>query len=127
VHELPNVKKEQVAHLPGIILHQGFRSVSDLVTRFNRYTDLDAQQAYQDGVRFSWLRLLLKPPAKFLQQYLYCGLCHKGLAGIAAAALWSYYIFLREIKLYDVDWQINQQSSFRDAQKHKKDCKSFFL
>jgi glycosyltransferase involved in cell wall biosynthesis len=108
VHEGPDIQDAPVIKLPGVIWHYGFRDVSDLVIRFNRYTDLDAQQSYQNGQRFSWLRLLLKPPAKFMQQYFWYGMARQGLAGFSLAVLWSYYIFLKEIKLYEIDWKTSK-------------------
>jgi glycosyltransferase involved in cell wall biosynthesis len=105
VHEGPDVKDEPVELLAGTLWHQGFRDMSDLVTRFNKYTDLDAKQAHLSGKRFNLIRLLLKPPAKFLQQYLWYGMYRQGLAGFTLSSLWSYYIFLKEIKLYEIDWQ----------------------
>lgn len=108
VHEVPNVGSEQIIALPGVVWHYGFRNIQDLVTRFNRYTDLDAQQAYLTNVRFSWLRLLLKPPAKFIQQYFWLGLYQKGTAGFTSASLWSFYIFLKEVKLYEIE-HLNQE------------------
>ena len=105
VHEGPDVGDAPVVKLPGIIWHYGFRDISDLVIRFNRYTDLDAQQAHLMGKRFSFLRLLTKPTAKFFQQYLWYGMYRQGMAGFALSGLWSYYIFLKEIKLYDIEWK----------------------
>jgi glycosyltransferase involved in cell wall biosynthesis len=110
VHEGPNIGNAPVIKLPGVIWHYGFRDLSDLVIRFNRYTDLDAQQAHRNGQRFSLLRLLLKPSAKFLQQYLWYGLYRQGLAGFALAGLWSYYMFLKELKLYELDWQVTHHA-----------------
>ena len=114
VHEGPDIQDEPVVLLPGVIWHYGFRDISGLVMRFNRYTDLDAQQAYQNGQRFNWLRLLLKPPAKFIQQYLWYGMVRHGLAGFTLSVLWSYYIFLKEIKLYEIDWRTNKSVSSGD-------------
>ncbi len=105
VHEGPDVKDAPVVKLPGVIWHYGFRDISDLVIRFNRYTDLDAQQAHRNGTRFSLLRLLLKPSAKFVQQYFWYGMFRQGMAGFTLSGLWSFYIFLKEIKLYEIDWK----------------------
>lgn len=107
VHEGPNVGNAPVIKLPGVLWHYGFRDLSDLVIRFNRYSDLDAQQAYRQGKRFNWFRLLLKPPAKFVQQYLWYGMMRHGMAGFALSGLWSYYMFLKELKLYEIDRQTN--------------------
>ncbi len=108
VHEGPDIRDAPVVKLSGVIWHYGFRDVSDLVIRFNRYTDLDAQQAHRSGKRFSLLRLLIKPPAKFIQQYFWYGLFRQRLAGFSLAILWSYYIFLKEIKLYEITWKASQ-------------------
>jgi glycosyltransferase involved in cell wall biosynthesis len=105
VHEGPDIKDAPVIKLPGVIWHYGFRDISDLVIRFNRYTDLDAQQAHRNGTRFSLLRLLLKPSAKFVQQYVWYGMFRQGMAGFTLSGLWSFYIFLKEVKLYEIDWK----------------------
>ncbi|MGI0483919.1 glycosyltransferase family 2 protein [Pantanalinema rosaneae CENA516] len=111
VHEGPNIGDAPVVQLPGVIWHYGFRDLSDLVIRFNRYTDLDAQQAHLNGQRFNFLRLLLKPSAKFLQQYLWYGMYRQGLAGFALAGLWSYYMFLKELKLYELERQATNHAT----------------
>jgi glycosyltransferase involved in cell wall biosynthesis len=103
VHEAPDVGNEQVIKLPGVLWHQGFRTINDLVSRFNKYTDLDAQKSHLAGKKFSVVRLLLKPHAKFFQVYLWQGMYKQGLVGLVVAGLWSYYIFLKEIKLYEID------------------------
>jgi glycosyltransferase involved in cell wall biosynthesis len=105
VHEQPDVKDDQVVHLSGVVWHAGFRTIEELVGRFNKYTDLDSQKAYLEGQKFSLIRLLLKPNAKFLQMYLWHGMWKQGLVGLFVAGLWSYYIVLKEIKLYEIYWQ----------------------
>jgi len=107
VHEQPDVKDARVIHLPGIVWHFGFRNIGELVERFNKYTDLDSQKAYLEGQKFSLVRLLLKPHGKFLQMYLWHGMWKHGLIGLFVASLWSYYIVLKEIKLYEIYWQRN--------------------
>jgi glycosyltransferase involved in cell wall biosynthesis len=109
VHEGPDVQDAPVIKLPGVIWHYGFRDISDLIIRFNKYTDLDAQQSHLKGDRFNWLRLLLKPPAKFIQQYVWYGMYRQGMAGFTLSVLWSYYIFLKEVKLYEIDWQTGRE------------------
>ena len=103
VHERVEVNAAPVGKLSGTILHQGFRNISETVIRFNRYTDLDAQESYNQGQRFNHWRLLLKPPAKFLQMYIWNYLWQQGISGLAVSILWSYYIFLKEIKLYELE------------------------
>lgn len=104
VHEAVDVGHEPVMQLRGTILHAGFRSISELAERFNMYTDLDARKAYAEGKRFHLLRFLLKPLAKFLQMYIRNGMVLQGKAGLFNSSLWSYYILLKELKLYEIAW-----------------------
>ena len=108
VHETPDVGDAPVINLPGTVLHAGFRIISELAGRFNMYTDLDAQKAHDEGKRFNLLRFLLKPPAKFMQMYLRNGMFRVGKVGLFVASLWSYYIVLKELKLYEIDWAARQ-------------------
>lgn len=104
VHETPDVGDASVIKLPGTVLHAGFRTISELAGRFNMYTDLDAQKAHSEGKRFNLFRFLLKPPAKFMQMYLRNGMFRVGKVGLFVSSLWSYYIVLKELKLYEIEW-----------------------
>jgi glycosyltransferase involved in cell wall biosynthesis len=106
VHESVEIEPDKTGRFSGILWHHGFRSVSDHVARFNRYTDLEAQKAYLERKEFSLLRLLLRPPARFAQRYLLQKLYRQGIAGLTVAVLWSYYEFSREIKLYETYWRM---------------------
>ena len=108
VHETVDVGDAPVGKLSGTVLHAGFRTIGELAERFNMYTDLDARKAYTDGKRFNLLRFLLKPPAKFVQMYLRNGMVLQGKAGLFVSSFWSYYILLKEIKLYEIDWATNR-------------------
>lgn len=110
VHEVPDPGDLQVSHLPGVIWHHGFRSLSDHISRFNQYTDLDAQNLYQSGRKFSLARLFTRPAARFMQKYLLQRMCQKGMAGLSVALLWSYYEIMRELKLYEIAWSNTQRN-----------------
>ena len=105
VHEAPDIDPENVTRLPGVIWHQGFRTITELTERFNKYTSLDAQKSHLAGRNFSLFRLIFKPPAKFFQKYIWHGLYKCGIAGFSVATLWSFYAFLWEIKLFEIYWQ----------------------
>lgn len=103
VHESPNVEDAFVGNLNGIIWHYGFRSIHDHVRRFNKYTDLDAQELFRQGKRYSFLRLTGRPIARFIQKYFIQRMCFKGVAGLSVSLLWIYYEIMRELKLYEID------------------------
>ena len=110
VHEGVNVDKTVVPKLAGTLWHYKFRNVHDQVRRFNHYTSLEAQRDYDAGQQFSLLRLLLKPPARFFQQYLLRRFCTKGLAGFINSLFWVGYDVLKEIKIYELAQQSGQDN-----------------
>jgi glycosyltransferase involved in cell wall biosynthesis len=102
VHEAINAPPEKVQSGEGIILHYGFRSISDHVLRFNKYTDLEAKQRYADGQKFSFARLILRPPVRFAYQMLTRRLWRQGVVGIFVSLLWVYYDLTIQMKLYEL-------------------------
>jgi glycosyltransferase involved in cell wall biosynthesis len=111
VHETLEVDPARVGALPGRLWHHGFRSIQDHVLRFNRYTDLEARHAHAQGHRFSLGRLIIRPPARFLQRYLFRRLYRHGVPGFAVAMLWLNYEFLVQIKLYELEWRASERGA----------------
>jgi glycosyltransferase involved in cell wall biosynthesis len=104
VHERLDVSSASLEPLPGTLWHYGFRSMNDMVDRYNRYTDLEAQQAMRQR-GFSLLRLLLRPPLRFARNYLLRGLVFKGIPGFTKASLLAFNELLAEAKLFERQWR----------------------
>lgn len=102
VHEMPDVEEERMVRLNGVLWHHGFRSINDHVARFNKYTDLEAQTAYASGKPFKLSRLLVRPPARFVQKYVVQGLFKKGISGFAVSVFWVMYEFMVGFKHYEL-------------------------
>ncbi|MDB4883298.1 MAG: glycosyltransferase [Gemmatimonadetes bacterium] len=105
VHEAPDVDVATTRVLPGTLLHYGFRSMSDLVRRFNHYTDLEAEKSFAAGARCSAVRMVAMPIARFGLTYFVRGGLRRGVPGLAVAMLWAMYAFLHEVKLYELHWR----------------------
>lgn len=101
VHETIAVEPHRVGKLAGTLWHHGFRSIEDHVARFDRYTSLEADQAWRHGRRPALSRLVARPPARVAEKYLLRGLWRRGIPGLAVAGFWGYYEFLRELKLFE--------------------------
>lgn len=100
VHE--SVKIEgQVSTLDGDLLHYTVESLSDHHKRIDRYTTLAAEALAARGRRFSAARAILQPPVTFLQTYLLKQGFRDGAAGLAIAGFAAYYVFLRQVKLWE--------------------------
>lgn len=93
------------ARMRGRLWHYGFRSLSDHVARFDRYTTLEAEKAWSRGRRFSFWRLLWRPPARLFQMLFLRRMYREGAAGIAVCALWVEYEAMRELKLRELAWR----------------------
>jgi glycosyltransferase involved in cell wall biosynthesis len=115
VHEEVDPGGARVGDLPGVLWHHGFRSISDHVERFDRYTTLEAQKAHAAGRSFSAWRLLWRPPARLLQRLVLQRLYRKGVAGLAVCALWVHYELMRELKLRELEWRAAGAPEEREA------------
>ena len=86
--------------LDGDILHLTVESLGDHHERIDRYTTLAAEKLYADGQRFSTARAVLHPPAVFARTFLLKQGFRDGTAGLAIAGFAAYYVFLRQLKLW---------------------------
>lgn len=127
VHEMPDVASSQIVNLEGVLWHFGFRSISDHMTRFNKYTDLEAESAFNKGKPFRVTRLLLRPPARFVQKYFVHGLYRKGMAGLAVAVFWVMYEFLVCFKHYELTKRRKKIEIVDDGQTEQKGESSYVV
>ncbi len=83
------------------ILHYVYRNLSHQLLTIDSFSDITARQWEEQGARFSAFPLLLKPPAKFLECYLWKKGFLDGLPGFIIAVASSFYIFLKYAKLWE--------------------------
>lgn len=109
VHETVRVTGV-VRELPGLLFHYSYRDLDDATRRLNRYTTLEARH---EGRRrsFALHRLLLRPPARFLQRWVLERGCREGLPGLLYALHWAYWEALREMKVYEIEASARSSAS----------------
>jgi glycosyltransferase involved in cell wall biosynthesis len=100
VHE--SVRVDAPGTLDGDLLHYTVESMSDHHSRLDRYTTLAAEALAARGRRFSPARAVLQPPLTFLQTYVLKQGFRDGAAGLAIAGFAAYYVFLRQVKLWEL-------------------------
>lgn len=105
VHERIDVGAGRTGELSGVLWHFGFRSTGDHLRRFERYTQLEAEERYARGERFSPVKLAWRPAGHAALELLGRGLFRKGTAGVAVAGFWAVYEFLVQVKLYELQWR----------------------
>ncbi len=77
--------------------HQNLDSVRR--TLLGRYTEWEARQRNEDGVRFSWAAAFARPLAAFFRRYVLLAGYRDGWQGAFIAVTWSVYVWLSYLKL----------------------------
>jgi glycosyltransferase involved in cell wall biosynthesis len=88
-----------VGCLDGDLLHASAESLDRYIAKQNRYTTLQAEAMHARGERFSPLRLVLSPLARFLRFYLLRAGFLDGSAGLVHIAIGSFASFCKYAKL----------------------------
>jgi glycosyltransferase involved in cell wall biosynthesis len=84
------------------IEHFAYRDVSDHVTSIDHYTTLIAEQWREEGRRTNVLALVVHPPVAFLRNYVLRLGFRDGVPGFLVSALNSYYVFMKLVKLWEL-------------------------
>jgi glycosyltransferase involved in cell wall biosynthesis len=91
-----------VESIQGELLHYTVNSISDHVSRLNRYTTLAAKHSASEGKSFSLVRCVLMPPLTFFKSFILQRGFLDGWRGLCIAAFASWYVFLKEVKLWEI-------------------------
>lgn len=89
-------------HLKGDILHYTNSDLKERVETINRFSTIAAQAFHDKGKRGNWLRILFKPGLRFFAEYILKRGFLDGFYGFVIAKTSAQYVFLREVKLYDL-------------------------
>jgi len=102
VHESVELEYGRPGTLQHDLQHFPYRDISDHVTSIDHYTTLAAEEWFAEGRRTSPLEAALHPPAAFLRNYLFRRGFRDGAAGFHISILNSYYVFLKILKLWEL-------------------------
>jgi glycosyltransferase involved in cell wall biosynthesis len=104
VHE--SVKVEgSVGRLEGVLEHRPYRNIAHHLDTMNRYTSLAAEQMYDEGRRSGLGPLLTMPAAAFLRNYVLRRGFLQGSTGLVVSSLNAYYVYLKFVKLWELQRQ----------------------
>jgi glycosyltransferase involved in cell wall biosynthesis len=95
-------KKATLGHLAGDIFHLSDKNISTRYDTINRHSTSAAQFLVQKGKKTNLLRLLFKPPIRFLAEYLVKLGFLDGFYGFVVALSSAHYVYLRESKLHEL-------------------------
>lgn len=90
----------RVGDLAGEIHHYTHTSLSAHLRQLDDFTTVAARDLYDRGLRASWFRLLVVPPATFLKSYFLQQGFRDGLHGFLIATMAGLNVFVKEAKLW---------------------------
>ena len=99
IHENTRVQGP-VGRLKGHLEHYAYRSLTDHLSRMQRYADLMGQALYESGKRCGLAKVLLNPQWRFLRGYLLRLGFLDGWRGLVFALVESSYVRRKYLSLY---------------------------
>jgi glycosyltransferase involved in cell wall biosynthesis len=99
VHEVW-VGKGKVGELQNPLLHHSHESINSFLDKINKYSELEADYRYSQGVRSSLWKIAVYPIAKFKWNYLIRRGVLDGVPGTIMAIMMSFHSYLTWTKLY---------------------------
>lgn len=104
VHESIRIEGRVIrSHYP--LLHYSMPTIEFRLEKQNRYSSLKAREKHQQERKARRMKLVLAMPVSFLKSYLLRSGWRDGSRGFINAMMTSYYAFLKEAKLYEL--QVN--------------------
>lgn len=91
------------AILAGHLLHYSFPHLSSYLAKMDRYSTLAAESMHATGKPFRRWKLIFKPPAVFFKMYILRQGFRDGLAGLVLAVLSALDMFVRYVKLWQLE------------------------
>lgn len=95
---IPNIGVE-VGVLKGDILHYSYYSRSQHLQHIDYFSEIAANSLYEHGKKSNWLKILIKPLARFFKAYVIRLGFLDGTAGFTIARLSAYANYLKYVKL----------------------------
>jgi (heptosyl)LPS beta-1,4-glucosyltransferase len=111
VHESVELTNGEPGILRHDLQHYPYRDISDHVTSIDHYTTLAAEEWFAEGRRTNMLEMAVHPPIAFLRNYVARGGFREGAAGFLVSTLNSYYVFLKVLKLWELQRGLHPRGS----------------
>lgn len=89
----------RVGVLKGDLLHNSAESITQYIEKQNRYTDIQAQEIFQQGKTVSIRHLLLNPAVRFIKYFFVKLGCLDGIAGFIHITIGCIFVYLKYAKV----------------------------
>ncbi len=89
------------ARLGGELVHFNYRDLSHHVSKIDSYSSIIADRRVERGEPASLLRMVTRPPLRFLRMYVLKGGFRDGARGFIVAWMGAFYVFMKYAKLWE--------------------------
>jgi glycosyltransferase involved in cell wall biosynthesis len=97
------VTSGRLGELRSPLIHYTTWSWSQYLSKFDRYTRVQAEHWYAEGRKPSWRRMLVQPPLRFFRDYvIHLGFLD-GAVGIQIAWTSAFYSFMKQARLWELE------------------------
>ncbi len=96
------VPGSKLGRLKGHLLHYSFYTREQHIKQIHYFSDIASKALYEKGKRSSWLKIMIKPLARFLKAFVVHLGFLDGKEGFAISRLSAYSNFLKYRKLYQI-------------------------
>ncbi|MEM3063265.1 MAG: glycosyltransferase family 2 protein [Nitrososphaerota archaeon] len=105
IHSQPKTSGVQF-YLPAdekfAIIHNNYSTISDFLTKLNRYTNVQASELIETGYHFNWKDLISKPMQEFLARFFLHNGYRDGVHGLILAILQSFSMLVVYAKAWEL-------------------------
>jgi len=101
----------RIDYLKEELLHYSYPNLESYLHRFNRYTTMGAQVAFEKGRRVRWFDLVMRPPISFITHFVSRQGFRDGMEGFMISVLSAVAVLVKYAKLR----YMQQQQSNRIA------------
>ncbi|NOY87794.1 MAG: glycosyltransferase family 2 protein [FCB group bacterium] len=98
VHEKV-VLQGDTTRLKNELLHYSYPDLESYFKKFNRYTTMGAEEAFQQGIKTGWFKIAIKPVISFFIHYIMKQGLRDGMEGFLVSVLSSLAVMVKYAKL----------------------------
>jgi (heptosyl)LPS beta-1,4-glucosyltransferase len=84
------------------IIHHHYDSISEYISKMDRYTNVQSHNLFNNNIVFEWKNLIFKPSNEFLSRYFFGKGYKDGLQGLAVSALQAVSELILYLKLWEL-------------------------
>ena len=107
VHEHVEANTD-VGRLSGDLMHESEEGLERYLQKQNRYTSLQARALFEQGKKFSLVKMLFSPVIRFIKFYLIRSGWRDGMPGLIHISIGCFNTYMKNAKLWALNKEINQ-------------------